>query len=321
MRSVSPSEETVITYVNGDLFTSPAAVLVNTVNTVGVMGKGIAKEFKRIFPEMFTLYQERCERGEIQIGTLFLYRSKHKSVLNFPTKEDWRKPSHISFVEQGLKTFVNSYEHYGIDSIAFPQLGCGNGELDWESQVRPLMERYLQDLPIRVYLHVSNEQAMLPEHHDKAWMKRWLNSEPESLPVTEVWRDLVYLVNSTSGMNGWDLSVVKIQVLSLVEGGEVESSTEAIQFARASDVLSITQEDFLPIWRRLKTHGLASDEDFPSSLRAQSAPLMDLLLRLEYLEPVRYRPERDRKAADAEFVSGVKLVPRATADQKALVLI
>ncbi len=130
-------------YVDGDLFLSPAHVLVNTVNTVGVMGKGIAKDFKFFFPEMFREYQSRCENNSIDIGKLFLFRTATKWILNFPTKKHWRNPSKTEYIEAGLKAFVAGYARTGITSIAFPRLGCGNGELDWEKQVRPLMEKHL----------------------------------------------------------------------------------------------------------------------------------------------------------------------------------
>ncbi len=82
-----------ITYVSGDLFKTPARVLVNTVNTVGVMGKGVAKEFKRLFPQMFQEYRGACENKKFDIGNLFLYKTPNKWVLNFPTKRHWRNPS------------------------------------------------------------------------------------------------------------------------------------------------------------------------------------------------------------------------------------
>lgn len=143
-----------ITYVDGDLFTSPAKVLVNTVNTVGVMGKGIAYDFKRIYPEMFKLYQDFCENGTLEIGKLWLYKTPHKWILNFPTKTHWRGKSKVEYIEAGLKDFVDIYVSKGIESVSFPMLGCGNGGLDWDSQVRPLMENYLKSLPIDVRIHL-----------------------------------------------------------------------------------------------------------------------------------------------------------------------
>lgn len=119
-----------IQYVKGDLFQSPAQVLVNTVNTVGVMGRGIALEFKRLFPDMYQQYRGFCKRGQFEIGMLWLYKSPNKWVLNFPTKQHWRQSSRIECLEAGLQKFSSSYNNLGIHSIAFPALGCGNGQLD-----------------------------------------------------------------------------------------------------------------------------------------------------------------------------------------------
>ena len=120
-----------ITYVKGTIFASPAQVLVNTVNTEGVMGKGLALRFKQIYPEMFARYQELCENGQIKIGKLWLFKTDHKWILNFPTKNSWRQPSRIEYLAAGLKKFSEEFIDLKIHSVAFPALGCGNGELDW----------------------------------------------------------------------------------------------------------------------------------------------------------------------------------------------
>lgn len=143
-----------INYVNDDLFESQASVLVNTVNTVGVMGKGIAKVFKRQYPKMFEEYQRKCANGSLDIGKLWLYETSPKWILNFPTKKHWRNKSKVEYIEAGLKEFVDIHASKGIESISFPMLGCGNGGLDWDSQVKPLMEKHLHRLPIDIYIHL-----------------------------------------------------------------------------------------------------------------------------------------------------------------------
>jgi O-acetyl-ADP-ribose deacetylase (regulator of RNase III) len=147
-----------MTYVQGDLFDSPAHTIVNAVNTDGVMGKGIAKEFRRRYPDMVAGYQERCKTGELTIGTLWLFKSSNKWILNFPTKRHWREPSQVEFIEAGLQKFAETYSELGISTIAFPALGCGNGGLDFDTQVRPLMERYMKRLPIEVLVHLYSDR-------------------------------------------------------------------------------------------------------------------------------------------------------------------
>ena len=119
-----------ITYIDSSVFDSPAQTLVNTVNTVGVMGKGIAKEFKSRYPIMYKEYRRLCDDKQLQVGNLHLWRSDNRWVLNFPTKTTWRRPSELAYVEQGLHKFVNYYMDLGISSISFPPLGCGNGNLE-----------------------------------------------------------------------------------------------------------------------------------------------------------------------------------------------
>lgn len=144
-----------LTYLTTSLFDSPAQTLVNPVNTAGVMGKGLALAFKQRYPEMYQQYRELCHAGQLEIGKLHVYRMLDQTIVNFPTKKHWRNSSQIEYIEAGLAEFVRSYSQHGITSVSFPQLGCGHGGLDWKEQVQPVMERYLKDLPIPVYIHLA----------------------------------------------------------------------------------------------------------------------------------------------------------------------
>lgn len=140
-----------IIYKSGNIFTSECRYLVNPVNTVGVMGAGLAKAFRENFPSMFNKYKTECNKGTFKIGDLLIYDVSNGKgnlfVLNFPTKEHFRNNSKIEYVEKGLETFVRDYKELGIDSIAFPKLASGLGGLNWEKDVKPLMETYLGNLP------------------------------------------------------------------------------------------------------------------------------------------------------------------------------
>ena len=98
----------------------------------------------------------------------------------FPTKVHWRNPSKIEYIEAGLQKFSATYADKGITSAAFPQLGCGNGGLDWK-QVQPLMEQYLKNLPIPIYIYVGSYQDQIPEHIEPEPMERWLHTHPENI--------------------------------------------------------------------------------------------------------------------------------------------
>lgn len=153
LKHIIESSVTMISTSNGNLFTSSAQVLVNPVNTVGVMGKGLALDFKRRYPAMFEQYRFLCQHNQFNVGQLWLYRAPDRWILNFPTKTDWRQPAKLEYIEAGLSKFVATYQDKNITSIAFPQLGSGNGGLDWATMVSPLMEHYLSALPIVVEIH------------------------------------------------------------------------------------------------------------------------------------------------------------------------
>jgi O-acetyl-ADP-ribose deacetylase (regulator of RNase III)/uncharacterized protein YwgA len=134
----------------GDLFDSQAQTLVNTVNCVGVMGKGVAEQFKKRFPAMFDDYKRRTDQHAVRLGEPYLYRgSSGVQIVNFPTKDHWRSPSRLTDIERGLDYLVAHAAEWGIASLALPPLGCGNGGLEW-SEVGPLIYRKLRDLPIDV---------------------------------------------------------------------------------------------------------------------------------------------------------------------------
>jgi len=138
---------------SGSLFDSNAHTLVNAVNCVGVMGKGIALEFRRRFPDMFRDYVDRCARGAVTLGEPYLYpRPRRPSILNFPTKGHWRSATRLTDLTAGLEYLEAHYRAWGIESLAVPALGCGEGGLDWE-EVHPILDRHLSRLEIPIELY------------------------------------------------------------------------------------------------------------------------------------------------------------------------
>lgn len=142
-----------IKVIIGDLFESKTKTLVNTVNCVGVMGKGIAQIFKKRFPQMFDDYVLRCQAKQVRAGEPYLYSAQNGiSIINFPTKQHWHSPSRLDDVIKGLDIFAKKYKEWGIVSIAFPPLGCGNGGLAWEV-VGPIMYQQLLKLDIDIEIY------------------------------------------------------------------------------------------------------------------------------------------------------------------------
>ncbi len=141
--------------VNGDIFASQAQVIVNPVNCRGVMGAGLALAFKQRYPEMFAAYVQECQGGQLRIGQPALYRASQPWILNFPTKDHWRDPSKLEYIEQGLQFLATNYHQLGITSIAFPKLGAGHGLLPW-NEVGPLMAGYLAPLDCETTIYIED---------------------------------------------------------------------------------------------------------------------------------------------------------------------
>lgn len=142
-----------IIFKGGNLFESECQTLVNTVNCYGVMGKGIAAQYKQRYPDMFNEYKLACKNSLLyRGGDIWVYdyidMYKPKKILCFATKVQWYYKSQIEWIERGLQLFIKNYKNWNITSIAWPKLGCNNGGLNWKEQVKPLMIKYLNDLDI-----------------------------------------------------------------------------------------------------------------------------------------------------------------------------
>ena len=164
-------------FIKGNLLEAKTQALVNTVNTVGVMGKGIALQFKEAFPYNFKVYQAACKNGELRPGHLLVVKEPtlngERVIINFPTKTQWYLKSKYEYIEEGLKELLKVIVDHQIKSIAIPPLGCGNGGLKWD-KVKPLMEKYLSSLKnVNIHVFEPNEdvKAILKEQESKKDIK------------------------------------------------------------------------------------------------------------------------------------------------------
>ncbi len=288
-----------ILYVQGDIFQSPAQVLVNTVNTVGVMGKGVALQFKRHFPEMYTKYRDLCEKGDFNVGSLWLYKTPNKWVLNFPTKRHWRHPSKIEYVESGMRKFVETHSSMGIHSIAFPPLGCGNGQLDFRSQVQPLMEKYLQPLPIEVFVYPERDNAFV-EHLKPGEMSDWLRTEPQSLLFSEVWENIELILEDKSEFR----TTAKKKPFSAY----VSNDPLGIRVVAAERKYMVSYDQLSSLWQQLRTYGFSMRHIAPGIDRRVSY-VLSIFAELEYVTPV-YLADDYSKYGSASVI-GLQILPSA----------
>ena len=209
-----------IQYQKGDIFDSKAQVIVNTVNCKGVMGKGLALSFKQRYPAMFTTYQQECRTGKLRIGRPTLYRASMPWILNFPTKDDWRWPSKLEYLEKGLEYVVANYKEEGIKSIAFPKLGAQNGKLSWVD-VGPLMAKYLSQLDIDVNIYIAEGDT---EYQYDNQFKRDAEGD--------FWKQFNELTRSVEGLR---------QVIQISEKGakQIVDKRKSMEFTSLADIESI----------------------------------------------------------------------------------
>ena len=191
----------------GNILEADAEALVNTVNCVGVMGKGIALQFKQAFPDNFRHYEKACRANEVQPGRMFVVATGRllnpKYIINFPTKRHWKGKSQIEDIRIGLKALIKEVKHLDIRSIAVPPLGCGNGGLDWVN-VKPLIESAFTELPdVQVLLFTPQSAPTadaMPIGTEKPRMTRA--------------RALLISLLELYGIPGYRLSLLEIQKLA-----------------------------------------------------------------------------------------------------------
>lgn len=282
-----------LTYLRSSIFDSPAQTLVNTVNTVGVMGKGVAKGFKTRYPAMYKEYREICDEGDLQIGLLHLWRGPDKWVLNFPTKTTWRRPSELHYVKAGLHKFVSVFEDLHISSISFPPLGCGNGNLDW-AEVGPLMERCLKPLPIRVFIHDRHEKPdFVPEH---------LESEPVEWPhnYDEFVRDVKKTLFDKRGM-------FQTLATGTVFSADFDKDV-GLRICRPENKQDLLPEEELErAWTALQNGVLSSDHFSGDAPRRSKSYLFAILAALPYVDVAKIQHTRNNNNASG---FGLYLLPK-----------
>ncbi|MDB5153874.1 MAG: hypothetical protein JWR54_2625 [Mucilaginibacter sp.] len=152
-----------IRYITGNIMDSSAEALVNTVNTVGVMGKGIALQFKQAFPHNFEVYKNACMNGQLTTGKILAVKDSdllmgERLIINFPTKQHWKFSSKYEFVESGLIALGAYLKDNPVKSLAMPALGCGNGGLEW-NEVKPMIEQHLAKFDMAIWVYEPQLKA------------------------------------------------------------------------------------------------------------------------------------------------------------------
>lgn len=155
--------------IKGTVFNSNADTLVNTVNTVGVMGAGLAKEFALRYPKVEEEYKLYCKTGQLSIGHPKLHRLDAINVMSFPTKKHWKNPSKLEYIESGLKYFVANYSKVNLGTVAFPKLGTDKGKLNWD-HVKSIMFKYLEPI-VDIDIVICSDELQHAEGVEREMLK------------------------------------------------------------------------------------------------------------------------------------------------------
>lgn len=263
---------------SGDLFLSTAKTLLNPVNSVGVMSRGISREFKRSFPTMYTSYKTLCDAGQLTIGDVWLYTSMHKWVLNVPIRKHWRSHARLEHLERGLQKIVSIYAEQGITSLAVPRLDDELAPLAWD-EVRPLLNAYLGPLPIPVYLVAHAPSAQ----RSRASVKRWLAGYPQSVSVNRFTRDLDKLLTKQTAFQRLDDG-------SSFQAHMTDNSRGRSLVLEPENGPSITLygSNLTDLWLYVRAAGSVQPLHLPNGLAAAAPWLIALLSALPYLDPIRF---------------------------------
>jgi hypothetical protein len=224
---------------------------------------------------MFDQYQATCRAGRFGVGQLHLYRTAHKWVLNFPIRKHWRDRLQLDTLETGLQRFAAIYAEQGITSASFPAFGMEGDELNW-NEVRPLMEAYLDPLPMIVYIHRIDEQQV---QRNARTIGAWLNGMPQAITFDKVWRDLIRLVrrkNTLTTGDGMAFTVTQ----------EEKARSRSLSVRSDEDDFYLSESLLSDLWAYIRVAGYCVPDNLPSGLESYAPYLVALFAQLDYVRPV-----------------------------------
>lgn len=300
----------------GDLFESKAQTLVNTVNCVGIMGKGVALRFKEQFPEMYQEYVSRCNRHEVQLGRPYLFkRVTEPWILNFPTKAHWRAVSRLADITRGLDFLLAHYKSWGITSLAVPPLGCGQGQLDWKV-VGPTLFRALSkmDIPVEMYAPIGTPADQLSD----AFLTRAEDHNGRRGPQNRInpsWLALIEILRRIEAEEyHWPIGRTTFQ--KIVYFATASGLRSGADFKRGS--FGPFSDELKPILTKLINNGLLTEQKFGKMFRVRPGPTFADALNsyrselLEHEDVIRRVTELflAMNTADAEIAATVHFVAK-----------
>ena len=212
----------------------------------------------------------------------------------------WRSPSKVDYIKAGLDKFINLYPKLGITSIAFPALGCGNGELDFRTQIKPIMEHYLKDLPISTFIYPGGHQTTPPEHKDIDRIERWLRSKPDVLSFDEVWRDIVDILNRRDTFT----TFTKGNAYT----ARALTNPIAINIESAGKTYRLNHDVLVAVWPQIRDYGFTHRHIVPDHYRISY--LLPIFAELPYTRRVDSSTSLTNLSSNPTI--GIQIAPYAT---------
>ena len=310
----------------GDMFKSEAQTLVNTVNCVGIMGKGVALEFKKRFSEMHEDYVRRCEAQEVKLGQPYLYRSLLPPwILNFPTKDHWRSVSRLADIVRGLRLLDRHLKEWGITSLAVPPLGCGHGKLEWRV-VGPTLYRHLKrlDIPVELYAPYGtpHEELHVTFLEQTPMEEQAVASDDPASRMKPAWVALVKILEEIEGER-YHYSVGRISFQKIAYFATESGIPTGLSYRRGS--YGPYAPELKALVTRLVNNGLVREErlgqmfavktgpTFQDACRAYERELLEWKDRIEMLADLFMR----MRTQQAELAATVHFAAKGVASKKA----
>lgn len=287
-----------ITLVYSDRLFSAAQVLVCTTSLLG----SVETAFKRHFPEMVEPYQLLCQQDHMGSGRLFIHRTLHKWVMALPVRNHPRAAASPDMIEAGLQKFAASFAEYGLTSVAFPDFS--DDGLDWENDIRPLVESYLVPLPVTIYIHRPPITShSLPDYSARV-LRRWLNTPPRHVTFTDFMNNLEHVLKQQRDFETLDAPHERFRVTLTTRANRT-----SIKLLIPTDApVFISENQLKDLWHYIVRAGYTMPRNLPAGLEAAGEYIVALFSALDTVYPVTLA------ASDGEPVTGLHYVPPVDRD-------
>lgn len=293
-----------IIYVQDEFFYSPARVLLNPVNTVGAMGGDIAGDFKRFYPDMYAQFQALCQRDALDIGQYFFYHTAHKSILNLPIRKHFRANPRLEYIQAGVQKIASTYADVGITSLAMPALAWD--ELDWEAEVRPILEGILGALPIMVYIYLPS--AGHDKNRNLRLIRNWLHGTPQPIAFDAFTQHLIKLAEKTSHWRTFNTQATFRLKYAPRQQGDYKRHHFKITPSQHPPIF-LSDNALRDLWRYVQRVGYVLGDYLPNGLDAHADYILPILAQLPMVQTVTLARQGESDQTGVHYIAPIAKTP------------